>query len=335
MRAMVAVGVDTHRDWHVAVAIDQLGGKLAEETVRADAAGYERLVRWALELGQPVFAVEGTGSYGAGLTRHLEQAGVQVFEVERPRRSERRRGKSDVRDAEAAARRLLARDGLFLPRGTGGVRDVLRELLLERRGLVQMRTAELNRLQAMILTGPEQLRSQLRGLNGLQIAERVWRQQPASNRVRRITARIRSFTRDLAELDRELDGIVSPLAPALIAECGVGPVSAAQLIVSAADPKRMRTEAAFAALAGTSPVEASSGHTTRHRLNRGGDRQLNRALHIISLNRIRHHPETAAYYARLRDRGKTPREARRIIKRALARHFHNHLKNLNTQTLTP
>jgi transposase len=341
MGSMVAIGVDTHRDEHVAVALDVLGGNLGCLTVSADACGYARLWQWASELGSPLFAVEGTGSYGAGLTAFLVGAGGEVFECERPRRRDRRQGKSDLIDATLAAKRLLTGERLGRPRG-GGVRDDLRMLLVERQGAVRARTQALNQLQGLIVTIPEPLRRRFDRLDGKQAAKRAARLRSRTDEtavtvsvLRRIAVRVRQLSCEIDELDDQLETIVSELVPHLLAECGVGPVCAAQLVVSSGDPSRMASEGSFAALAGTSPVQASSGQTQRHRLNRGGDRQLNRALHIIALNRTRRHPQTAAYHQRLLSEGKTRREARRCVKRQLARYFYHQLKTTPTLTLTP
>jgi transposase len=281
----------------------------------------------------PAFAVEGTGSYGAGLVRFLECAGVDVFECERPRRQERRRGKSDLIDAALAARRLLSGERLSLPRG-GGRREDLRLLLLERRGAMQARNAALNQLYALLVTAPDHIRTRLGVLSGDRLARAAARLRPSAEVVngvlRRLGQRVERLSREVAEAERALAALVGELAPTLLEECGVGPVCGAQLLVSSGDPSRMRSEASFAALAGTSPVDASSGKQRRHRLNRGGDRQLNWALHVVALARIRHHAETRAYFQRLLAAGKTTREARRCIKRALARHFYRRLRELPT-----
>lgn len=332
MGELVAIGVDTHRDEHVAVALDGFGRDLGSLTIAANPSGYAQLWQWAFELGEPLFGVEGTGSYGAGLTAFLAAAGGEVFECERPRRRDRRRGKSDLIDATLAAKRLLTGERLARPRG-GGVRDDLRLLLLERQGAVRARTAAYNELHAITVTSPEQLRSRLRGLASARLAKTAARLRPLEGDsevaimvLRRIARRARQLSSEIAELDRQLEAITSGLVPELLAECGVGPVCAAQLIASSGDPTRMASEASFAALAGTSPVQASSGLHQRHRLNRGGDRRLNRALHTIALARIRWHPETIAYHQRLLASGKTPREARRCVKRILARHFYHRLR---------
>lgn len=341
MQWTVAIGIDTHKDTHVAVALDPLGGQLDSREAPATGAGYLALYEWAHGLGVPAFALEGAASYGAGLARFLQAAGCQVFECERPRRAERRRGKNDLIDALLAARRLLTGERLGRLRGLTGPREDLRLLLLERRSAIRARTAALNQLQATIVTGPEPLRARLGGLRGAGLAGAVRRLRPRAGEeqvlravLRRLGRRVRSLEAELAELEQELEAIVSALVPELLGECGVGPTCAAQLVVSSGDPARMTSEASFAALAGTSPVDASSGRQQRHRLNRGGDRQLNRALHVISLSRVRCHPETAAYYQRLIASGKTTREARRCVKRMLARYFHHRLSSLPALALT-
>jgi transposase len=341
MQWMVAIGIDTHKHTHVAVALDRLGAQLDVFEAPASSAGYLALYQWAHELGEPVFGLEGAGSYGAGLARFLQAAGCSVYECERPKRSERRRGKNDLIDALLAARRLLTGERLGSPRGLSGPREDLRLLLLERRSAIRARTATLNQLQAVLVTAPERLRSRLRGHGSEQLARAAARLRPREGEqavvrgvLRRLGRRVLSLDAELAELERELEAIVSALVPELIAECGVGPVCAAQLVVSSGDPSRMASEASFAALAGTSPVDASSGQQQRHRLNRGGDRQLNRALHVISLSRVRYHAETAAYHQRLLASGKTTREARRCVKRMLARYFHRKLCSLPALALT-
>ena len=343
MRWTVAIGVDTHKHAHVAVACDTLGAQLDAQEIEASTAGYLALWQWAQELGLPAFAVEGAGSYGAGLVRFLEAAGAPVYECERPTRRERRRGKSDLIDAFLAARRLVAGTGLGRPRG-GGRREDLRLLLLERRSAVAARTAALNQLQAALVTAPAPLRERLTALAGEQLVAAVTRLRTRAGEpetavligvLKRLAGRIGTLGAELAKLEAELEAIVGALVPELLAECGVGPVCAAQLVVSSGDPARMRSEASFAALAGTSPIDASSGRQQRHRLNRGGDRQLNRALHVIALNRIRYHAETTAYHARLLAAGKTKREARRCIKRQLARYFYRRLCESPKLALTP
>jgi transposase len=341
MQWMVAIGVDTHRDRHVAVALDRLGGQLDAREFGASSEGYLALYAWAQALGEPVFAVEGCGSYGAGLAGFLVAAGVDVYECERPKRSERRRGKNDLIDAALAAQRLLSGTGLSRPRG-GGMREDLRLLLLERRGAMRAHTAALNQLRALVVTAPSHLRARLGGLSGAALVKATMRLRTAGGDsevlvgvLKRVARRACQLDSELDQLDAALEQITSALVPELLAECGVGPVCAAQLVVSSGDPQRMESEASFAALGGTSPVDASSGRQQRHRLNRGGDRQLNRALHVIALNRVRFDAQTAAYYQRLLASGKTTREARRCVKRALSRYFYRRLCSIPTLALTP
>jgi transposase len=328
----VAIGIDTHRDRHSACALDRLGRPLGELELTTDPAGYRALYRWACALGEPAFALEGSGSYGAGLARHLAELGASVYECERPTRRDRRRGKSDQLDAAAAARRLLSGEGLARLRGFGA-REQLRVLLLERRSARQAQAAALNQLHALVITAPPELRSRLERLRGLPLAKQAAGLRSAESPapvLRRLGRRVLALAAETKEVDAELKRLVTALAPSLLAECGVGPVCAAQLLVSSGDPARMRSEAAFAALAGTSPVDASSGRQQRHRLNRGGDRQLNAALFVIALNRKRAHAATRTYYERLLASGKTKREALRCVKRILARHFYRHLEAIGT-----
>lgn len=331
----VAIGIDTHRDRHSACALDRLGRPLGELELRAEPAGYRALYEWAYSLGEPAFALEGSGSYGAGLARELADRGARVFECERPTRRDRRRGKSDQLDAAAAARRLLSGEGLAEPRGFGE-REQLRVLLLERRSARQAQTAALNQLHALVITAPPPLRSRLERLRGLPLARRAAGLRSSEGPapvLRRLGRRVLALAAEAGEVDAELARLVAAQAPALLEECGVGPVCAAQLLVSSGDPGRMRSEAAFAALAGTSPVDASSGRQQRHRLNRGGDRQLNAALYVIALSRKRAHAATRAYYERLLASGKTKREALRCVKRMLARHFYRRLRAIGTLEL--
>src|SRR4051794_23488785 len=335
----VAIGVDTHKQTHTAAALDWLGRPLGALSIEADLAGYRELLAWASELGEPAFALEGTGCYGAGLARLLNAAGFEVYEVERPQRPQRRRGKDDLLDAEAAARRLLAGEALALPRGQGR-RETLRLLLLERRSASSARTVAINQLHGLLVTAPERLRKQLAGLHADSLVSACLRLRPRpadadAAIARRLATRAKRLADELTLIDQQLTAIISELAPELLAQYGVGPFCAAQLLVSVGDPRRLRSEAAFARLAGTSPLPASSGQTQRHRLNRGGDRQLNYALHLIVLQRVRFHDETRAYYQRLQNDGKSKREALRCIKRALSRRLYRLLAaNPNLQHAT-
>jgi transposase len=324
MNWTVAIGIDTHAHQHVAVALDRLGRTLGSLELSVDEQGFAQLIGFARSHGEPAFAIEGTGSYGASLARALLDAGFDVFECERPQRRGCR-SKNDLIDAEQAARRLLGGQPLALPR-TGSEREQLRLLLAERRSAQHARLQARSQLQAAIVTLDPPLRARLDRLNPAAVhTSTLVRRAPALASLARLSKRIRQLERELAEIDSELALLTRNLCPRLLDEIGVGPLCAAQILVSAADPHRLRSEASFAALAGVSPIEASSGPIKRHRLNRGGDRQLNWTLHMSALNRIRYHDETRAYYQRLLERGKTKKEAIRIVKRVLARRLYRTL----------
>jgi transposase len=293
--------------------------------------GYRRLLAFARESapGRRVWAIEGTGSFGAGLTTYLLEQGEWVVEVDRPVRAARRNGaKSDLLDAARAAREALSREHLAQPRRRGE-REALRVLLSARQGAVAARTKAIGQLKALIVGAPEQLRGHFRGIStDEQLARcarlRTLASHSAEHRasvigMRSVARRALALEAEAADLESRLEELVAAMAPRLLAEPGVGTITAAQLICSWSHPGRIRSDAAFASLAGAAPIPASSGQTIRHRLNRGGDRQLNRALHTIVLSRLAHHPETRAYAARRAAEGKTPREIKRCLKRFVAR----------------
>ena len=333
------VGVDTHRDEHVlAVVASPSGAVLARRSVRASSRGYAAALRFVSEAagGVRVWALEGTGSYGAGLARYLAGRGETVLEISRTPRAERRlRGKDDSLDAVRTARAALASETLALPR-SGERREALRLLLVARRSAVDVRREALGQLRSVVVTAPDQLREELRGLSVGRLLERCSRLRRSSAMsadevatrlvLRSLARRIQAATIEAAELERELLGHVRTLAPQLLDERGVGPIVAAQLIVAWSHQGRVRSEAAFARLAGVAPVPASSGKTTRHRLSRGGDRQLNRALHTVILQRRQHDPATKDYIARRIAEGKSRRDATRLLKRYLARHLYRLLQ---------
>lgn len=337
---MFAVGVDTHKDTHAVGALDQFGQVLGELTIQASSAGYGELVAWARALGDDVvIGIEGAGSYGAGLCEYLEREGLRVFEVERPRRRERRAGKSDRIDAFAAAKRVLAGEGLATPRA-GGVRRALAALVAAHRSCVDERTRLLNQLQALCVTAPPALRERIGSGRGEQLQRRIarMRARPAADTEEQVIfgvlSDLASRSRALGELarryERELAQLVHSLDETLLDEPGVGPISAAKLLVC--DPVRFKHEGAFARCNGTAPLEASSGKTVRHRLSRGGDRQVNNAIHTIALSRSQHHAQTRTYLERRINEGKTKREAMRSLKRHLSRRLY---KRLLTVPLTP
>lgn len=326
------IGVDTHRDTNTAQVVAARTGAIGPHTTAAAAAGgYRRMLAFAREQapGGRIWAIESTGGYGAGLTAYLREQGERVVEIDRPRRAARRNGaKSDQLDALRAAREALGREHLAEPRRRGE-REAIRVALRSRQGAVRARAMAIGQLSSLIVTAPESLRSSLRrgGEGGLARRCARLRGGPAQSLEHRVTVQaLRSTARralaleaEAAELEAELRAILEALCPQLLAEPGVGTISAAELINAWSHPGRIRSEAAFAMLAGAAPIPASSGQTVRHRLNRGGDRQLNRALHTIATSRLQHDPRTRAYAQRRREEGKTPREIRRCLKRYLAR----------------
>jgi transposase len=332
------LGVDTHRDEHVlAVVASPAGAVVAGTAAPTNVRGYRELLRVADRhaLGRRAWAIEGTGSYGAGLARYLARRGETVLELSRTPRGERRlRGKDDALDAVRTARAALASETLALPRA-GERREALRVLLVARRSAVDVRREALSQLRAVIVTAPEPLREQLRGLPTGALLDRCSRLRRTHSTadelatrlvLRSLARRIQAATIEADELEQELLIHIRALAPALLDEPGIGPIVAAQLIVAWSHHGRLRSEACFARLAGVAPVPASSGQTQRHRLSRGGDRQLNRALHTIALHRRHHDPATRDYIARRIAEGKTTREATRLLKRYLARHLYRLLE---------
>lgn len=325
-------GVDTHRDVHVAAVVDSVGRVVGSESFGADESGYGRMVAWFGSAGRVVrVGVEGTGSYGAGLARYLTAVGIEVVEVNRPNRQLRRQrgGKSDPVDAEAAARAAASGQARAVPKSGVGPVECLRMLLVARRSATKARTQAANQIHALVVTAPEQVKHQIGGLN-LRAMVRVcarWRPGEAQTTVayakrtlRHLARRYQALDAEIDELDVEIRRLCAQANPALLAAAGVGPDTASVLLVAAGDnPERMKSERSFAALCGTSPVQASSGQTIRHRLNRGGNRQANQALWPIATTRIRTDGTTQDYVKRCRAEGKNQREIIRCLKRHIAR----------------
>jgi transposase len=330
---MIAVGVDTHKHEHAVCVLDDVGQLIGERTIGASSSDYAQLVAWLGAFGDElVVGIEGAGSYGAVLCEYLLARGIRVVEVARPRQRDRRRGKSDQIDARLAAKHVLAGDGLSTPRA-GGTRLALQALLGTYRSTVGERTRVLNELQALHTIAPLALHERIGAGSGKQLAARVLvlRARPGASQTERL---ILELMRDLARRARDLttraeryrgqlNEIVHSLDDALLKEPGVGPISAAKLLVC--DPRRLKGEAAFARCNGTAPQPASSGKTIRHRLSRGGDRQANNAIHTIALSRAKHDPATRAYLERRISEGKTRREAMRCLKRQLSRVIYKRL----------
>ena len=319
------VGVDPHRDAHALAVVCVLSGTVVFETaVAADSEGYAEALRLVdvHAPGRRAFAVEGTGSFGAGLTRFLTGHGERVLEVGRLRRERRSGGKTDALDAVRAARSVLAQQRPATPRA-GGERQALQALVAAREGAVNAKRAGLCQLRDLLITTPEPLRSELRPLTRARLLQRLAATRPHGRHdaelrgsmlaLRSIARRVLQLTAEERGLAREIETITRKLAPQLLDQPGVGPHAAAQLVLSWSHRGRIESEAAFARLAGAAPIPASSGQTVRYRLDRSGDRKLNRALHMILVTRKRSHPATIAYIERRLHEGKTRREANRCL----------------------
>jgi transposase len=328
----VILGVDTHLELHVAVALDQLGRRLGETTVPTSTRGYARLLRWAEGFGTVgCVGIEGTSSYGVGLVRYLQCAEIPVVEVERPKRRHlRRKGKSDPIDAEAAARAVLAGEAAGEPKSGDGQVGMIRTLRSARQSAVKARSQAANQLQAMLVTAPEELRHSLRKLPTKALVATCARFRPLKEPVdvgtatkialRSVARRHEALSEEIAQLDERLDRLVARTSPGLISLPAIGTHHAATLLCVAGDnPQRLASEASFASLCGVSPIEASSGKVVRPRLNRGGNRDANRALHMICVVRMGSDRRTREYVARRTAEGKSKWEIMRCLKRYIAR----------------
>jgi transposase len=331
----VIVGVDTHKDFHVAAALTALGVLLGSKTFPTTRTGYRALLKWARSLGAVRRAgVECTGSYGAALARHLAAAQVEVFEVNQPdKANRRRRGKNDTIDAEAAARAVLNGQASAVAKTGDGPVEMLRMFKLAKASASKSRSQAINQLKAVLVSTDPKLRDELRSLSTIMLVKHCAQltfamptdsASAALHTLRLLARRIIHLEREIADLDAQMAAVLTDHNPALLGTYGVGPDTAAALLIAAGDnPERLRSEASFAALCGASPVEASSGKTERHRLNRGGDRQANCALHTIVLARLRWDQRTRAYVDRRVTEGKTRREAVRCLKRYAAREIYH------------
>lgn len=334
----VVIGVDTHKYVHTAVAVDVVGGTQGTTSVSADRGGYEQLAQWAVSFGQVLgFGVEGTGSYGAGLASHLRRHGHKIVEVNRPdRRVRRQRGKSDPIDAENAARAVLAGTATATPKSAEGTVEMIRHTKIARDTAVKSRTQAMVTLKALIVTVPDELREQLQGLPRMTLIERCAGLRPGNITTTTASAKhaLRALARRWLDLNEEVknhDTLLRTLtkshAPDLVGSFGIGPDTAAEVLIVVGDnPERIHSQAAFAKLAGVCPVPASSGKTTRHRLNRGGHRQLNSALYRVVIVRMRFHLPTIDYVTRRIAEGKTKQEIIRCLKRYLAREIYQLIK---------
>lgn len=331
-------GVDTHGRTHHAAVIDQLGRHLADREFPATTAGYQRLHAFLTGHGDlQAVGVEGTGAYGAELARHLAREGVTVIDVDRPDRKTRRmKGKSDPIDAYAAAGAVASGRATGTPKTRTGVVEAVRTLRIARRSAVKARTQAINQIRGLLVAAPAPVREQVGDLPRTELIRTLARLRPGADlatpinatkaALRRLARRHQLMDEEIAELDAQITPLVHHAAPDLVALFGLGPETAGQLLVTAGDnPERMRSEAAFAHLCAAAPIPASSGRTHRHRLNRGGDRAANNALHTIVLVRMRHDQRTRAYVERRTRDGLSKKEIMRCLKRFVAREVYRAL----------
>jgi transposase len=337
-RRAITGGVDTHADTHVAAALDPIGGLLGVEEFPATAGGYARLLGWLGGFGAvTLVGIEGTGSYGAGLARHVTAAGIRVVEVDRSDRQDRRRqGKSDPLDAVSAARAAQSGRARGAPKGRDGAVEAVRALMVAKRSARNERTQTINQARALVLTGPDDLRARFTGHTPAALVAGLasLRPRPGSTvgyatriALRELGRRAEFLASQIERLDELIVPLVTARAPGLLAVFGVGPDTAALLLIAAGDhPERLRSEAAWAHLCAAAPIPASSGKVTRRRLNPGGNREANHALWRIVITRMGSHPATRAYVERRTAEGLSKKEIIRCLKRYVAREVYRHLR---------
>lgn len=335
-------GIDTHKHTHHVAIVDHLGRAVADREFSTTSRGYAQIVEFLHAYERVVLVgVEGTGSYGAGISRVLAAEDFTVLEVVRHNRQARRlRGKSDPIDAYQAALAVIAGTDTSIPKSADGAVESMRILISERRSAAKTKTQTLNQVHALLITAPEAVRNAYRSLTGAKLLSALARSRPGAGQsgepelvarqtLKRLAARHSMLSGEVAAIDSQLESLVRTVNPSLLSVNGVGPLTAATLLVAAGDnPERLATKASFAALAGAAPIPASSGQRTRHRLSRGGNRHANAALHRIVLLRIRHRePRTLAYFARRRAEGLTDRDIMRCLKRHIANEIYAALLN--------
>lgn len=331
LRRRVTIGVDTHKHIHVAAALDVVGAVIETRSFAADRSGYDQLIDWAAGLGEAVtFAIEGTGSYGAGLTSAVRRRGLGAVEVMRADRRQRRlNGKSDTLDAENAARAAMAGSANATPKSNDGVVEMIRQIKIAKNAAVKARTAAMICLKQVLVNAEPALREQLQPLSKMALIDRCAGLRPgeitsplaaSKHTLRSLAKRWQALSDEVKGHEELLATLTSSLVPELVAAFGIGPDTASELLIIAGDNiERVRSEAAWAKLCGVAPLPASSGMTTRHRLNRGGHRQANAALYRAVIVRMQYHEPTRAYVARRTAEGKTKNEIIRCLKRLLAR----------------
>ena len=343
----VIIGVDTHKYVHVAFAIDELGASLGNRSFVADSGGYIELIDWAVAFGGKVtFGIEGTGSYGAGLASAVRRRNIGTVEVVRTDRRDRRlRGKSDTIDAENAARAVLAGQATAIPKTADGTVEMIRQVKVAKDLAVKARTAAIISLKQVIVNAPPELREDLQPLSKMALINRCAALRPgqittilASSKytLRALARRWQQLNEEITAHEKVLTQLTAQAAPDLSARFAVGLDTAAEMLIVAGDnPDRIHSEPAFAKLCGVAPIPASSGMTTRHRLNRGGHRQANAALYRVVIVRMQHHEPTQAYVARRTAEGKTKAEIIRCLKRLLAREIWAAMRPLRTADQNP
>ena len=335
---VITGGVDTHADMHVAAALDAIGGLLGVEEFPVTPAGYAHLLGWLGGFGTVgLIGIEGTGSYGAGLARHVAAAGIRVVEVDRSDRQDRRRqGKSDPLDAVSAARAAQSGRARGAPKGRDGAVEAIRALMVAKRSARSERVQTINQARSLIVTGPDDLRARFAGHAVAALVSELAALRPRPGdavgyatriAVRELGRRAEFLDGQLARLDELIVPLVTARAPALLALYGIGPDTAALLLIAAGDhPGRLRSEAAWAHLCAVAPIPASSGKVTRHRLNPGGNREANHALWRIVITRMSSHAPTRAYVERRTGQGLSKKEIIRCLKRYVAREVYRHLR---------
>lgn len=337
----IFVGVDTHKDTHHAAIIDALGTKVGDREFPATAAGHRALLTWIAGTGVVAkVGVEGTGSYGTTLTTALRNAGLEVVDVDRVDRKTRRfHGKSDAIDAYSAAQSVLAGRVSTIPKTHDGDVEAIRFLHNARHFSVKARAEAITMLKSAVVNAPEHIRGPLRTLTDKALIDTCARLRPGVVEPGKLDAAIKTSLRSMAqqilelgahekELTKQLTVLVRATGPQLLEQTGIGFETGAQLLITFGDNReRITSEGAFAALCGVAPIPASSGKTTRHRINRGGNRQANRAIHVIVISRLTHDPRTRAYRDKRLAQGKSKRDIIRCLKRAVAREIYRLLKS--------
>ena len=334
----VVIGVDTHKHMHMTMPVTATGVAHPALEVPATPIGFDRALAAAAGVGERrAWAIEGCGSWGRGFTRWLQARGERVIEVERPARPKRRMGrKNDMIDAERAAREAL-RSHVHVEPKAEGVRDVIAAAQLARDSAVQAATNAERQLLALANTAPETLAGRLRGMTTSHTVRTCATWQPTrlnnpadtaiAATMRTLARRVITLRKEAGEHLKVLDNHVRQWRPDLLEQTGVGPVVAATVLLAWSHPGRVRSAAAFCMLAGTAPIDASSGQTGKHRLNRHGDRKLNVAINTIAITRMRCECRTRDYVAKRTSDGKTPRDIRRCVKNYVARDLFNLLEH--------